>query len=76
MGAASDRWGTGKQEAEGIRIRIAERIGDILLENAIWSEDGREAGWLSMMTAGFRADLRRLGTAVYAERAMCCGCCA
>lgn len=76
MGVISDRWGTGKQEAEGIRIRIAERIGDILLENAIWSEDGREAGWLSMMTAGFRADLRRLGTAVYAERAMCCGCCA
>ena len=70
MGVISDRWGTGKQEAEGIRIRIAERIGDILLENAIWSEDGREAGWLSMMAA----DLRRLGTAVYAERAMCCGC--
>ncbi len=55
MGAASDRCETWRQGgAEGIRIGAAERIGDILLKNAVWSEDGREVGWLSMMAAGFR----------------------
>lgn len=55
VGAASGSWGTGRQEeTEGIRIRAAERIGDILLENAIWSEDGKEVGWLSMTATGFR----------------------
>ncbi len=43
-----------RQEAEDIRIRIAERIGDILLENAIWSEDGTEVGWITMTAAGSR----------------------
>ena len=55
VGVASGSLGTGGQEeAEGFRIRAAERIGDILLENAIWSEDGKEVGWISMMATGFR----------------------
>lgn len=52
--AAVKRWRSEWQEAEDIRIRVAERIGDILLENAIWSEDGKEVGWITMTAAGFR----------------------
>ncbi len=54
VGVASGSLGTGGQEEAEFRIRAAERIGDILLENAIWSEDGKEVGWISMMATGFR----------------------
>lgn len=33
---------------------IAKKIGDILLEEAIWSEDKKEVGWISMVMAGYR----------------------
>lgn len=34
-------------------LAVAEKIGDILLEEAIWSEDRKEIGWISMMMAGY-----------------------
>ncbi len=39
---------------ESHRIMAAEKIADILLKEAIWSEDGREVGWISIMMAGYR----------------------
>lgn len=35
-------------------IKTAERIADFLLEEAIWSEDGGEVGWISITMAGYR----------------------
>ncbi|MCI8401709.1 MAG: type 2 lantipeptide synthetase LanM [Lachnospiraceae bacterium] len=39
---------------EEMRILLAKRLGRILWEEAIRSEDGTEAGWISMMVAGYR----------------------
>ncbi len=36
------------------RIMAAEKIADFLLEEAVWSEDGKEVGWISIMMAGYR----------------------
>lgn len=35
-------------------IKAAEKFADLLMEEAVWSEDGKEAGWISIMMAGYR----------------------
>lgn len=39
---------------ESQEIKTAEKIADFLLEEAIWSEDGSEVGWISIVMAGYR----------------------
>jgi type 2 lantibiotic biosynthesis protein LanM len=34
-------------------VKIAEQIGDILLEEAIWSEDKQSVGWINITMAGY-----------------------
>jgi len=41
-------------EIEEAKVQVAERIADHLLENAIWSEDKKEVGWISIMMAGYQ----------------------
>ena len=41
-------------EIEEVKIQVAESIADQLLENAIWSEDKKEVGWISIMMAGYK----------------------
>lgn len=43
-----------EETLESRRIMAAEKIADTLLKEAVWSEDGREAGWISIMMAGYR----------------------
>lgn len=35
-------------------IEAAEKIGELLLEEAIWSSDKNEAGWISIIMAGYQ----------------------
>lgn len=35
-------------------VIAAEKIGDMLLEEAIWSDDKKDVGWISMIMAGYR----------------------
>ncbi len=35
-------------------VRIAEQVGEILLEEAIWSENRKNVGWISIIMAGYR----------------------
>ena len=42
------------EEPGSRRISAAEKLADILLREAIRSEDGGEVGWISIMMAGFR----------------------
>ena len=44
----------GGRTAKQKGLAVAVRIGEILREEAIWSEDRREVGWISMMMAGYR----------------------
>ena len=39
---------------DGQGIETAEKIGELLLEEAIWSSDGKEAGWISIIMAGYQ----------------------
>jgi len=50
----SDRSRLLEENLESRRIMAAEKIADILLKEAIWTEDGREAGWISIMMVGYR----------------------
>ena len=43
----------GFEEAESSGIGAAEKLAGILLREAIWSEDKEEAGWISIMMAGY-----------------------
>jgi len=43
-----------EENIEGRRIMAAEKMADILLKEAIWSEDGKEVGWISIAMAGYR----------------------
>ena len=52
-GAAPGMEGTSPEERESRRIRAAEKLADILVRDAIWSEDGGEVGWISIMMAGY-----------------------
>lgn len=40
-----------ENEWEQDRIKTAEKIADILLENAVWSEDKTEVGWINTIVA-------------------------
>ncbi|MBQ8813543.1 MAG: type 2 lantipeptide synthetase LanM family protein [Lachnospiraceae bacterium] len=45
----------GSEEDEvRIGLSIAEKIGDILLEEAIWTDDKENVGWISMVMAGYQ----------------------
>lgn len=39
---------------DDIETIIAGRIGEILLQEAIWSDDGKDVGWISIVMAGYR----------------------
>lgn len=39
---------------EDLETIVAERIGEILLKEALWSEDGKDVGWISIVMAGYR----------------------
>lgn len=43
-----------EENRENRGITAAEKIADFLLEEAIWSEDRSEVGWISIMMAGYR----------------------
>lgn len=38
---------------EDMRLRLAEQVGDVLLENAVWSDDKFDVGWINIVLAGF-----------------------
>lgn len=54
-----------QENLESHRIMAAEKIADILLKEAIWSEDGREVGWISIMMAGYKEMVSWLGRHCY-----------
>ena len=43
-----------EKELEEKGIAAAEKIGDLLLEEAIWSENKQTVGWISIIVAGYR----------------------
>lgn len=40
--------------SEDARLDLAERIGRIMLENALWSEDKTDIGWINIVLVGFK----------------------
>ncbi len=50
--ASQTSWEKLKDEAS--RMKIAERIGNHLLEEAVWTEDRKEIGWISVTMTGYQ----------------------
>jgi len=42
------------QDVEQMGRLAAEKIGQLLLEEAVWSEDGTDVGWISIIMVGYR----------------------
>lgn len=70
----ADKTGAGKAGiGKGLQSRqnglsVADRIGKLLLEEAIWSEDRKDVGWISILMAGYQEQsylIRPMGWYLY-----------